>query len=482
MRDSAASSTCDRSAPPNAAAFGWRLRLSVAYEGVSAGESAMLKTPDDADLTEWPFLPGRPPRVVRAEGAWLITDDGRRILDAAGGAIVTNIGHGRTEVMDAIAQSGAASAYVVPNWRTPEREAMVERLRRDWLPKGLHHIHITSGGSEGVEAAVKIALLHFAGKGETGRVKVMARELSYHGATLSMAGLSGHLARKRGLEGFIQRHPVAPTPSQLRCPLGARHPDAGAYYVEATRAAIEAEGPSTIAALVVEPITGSSGGAIVPPDDYLPGVRALCDEFGILLIVDEVMTGFGRTGAKFGVDHWDLRPDLLVSGKGLAGGYAAITGVYATREVVAPIREAGLEVMFHTFGALPSACAAADKVLEILTRERLTERAAALGSRLSDQLHRRLGQHPNVADIRGRGLLQAVEIVRDRDTLEQFDPSERITSRIVGRGLDHGVFFYPGGTGAARDIIVFGPPLVSTEAEIDLMAEVLARAMGEVLG
>src|SRR5215472_16654467 len=142
--------------------------------------------------TDWPFLPSRAMRIVRGEGAWLIADDGRRILDAAGGAIVTNIGHGRAEVMEALARSGASSAFVVPTWKTPEREAMVERLRRDWLPEGLTHIHVTCGGSEGVESAVKIALQHFAAKGETQRVKVMSRALSHHGTTIAMAGLSGH--------------------------------------------------------------------------------------------------------------------------------------------------------------------------------------------------------------------------------------------------------------------------------------------------
>jgi adenosylmethionine-8-amino-7-oxononanoate aminotransferase len=310
----------------------------------------------------------------------------------------------------------------------------------------------------------------------------MSRELSYHGTTIAMAGLSGHLARKRGLEGFLQSFPSAPTPSPLRCPLGPHHPDAGRHYLAATRAAIEAEGPQTIAAFVSEPITGSSGGAIVPPDDYLPGLRALCDEFGILLIIDEVMTGFGRTGARFGVEHWGVRPDILVSGKGLGGGYGAICGVFATREVAAPIAEAGLDVMFHTFAALPSACAAADKVLEIMTREQLVARAAAMGEWLSARLHERLGQHPHVAEVRGKGLLQAIEIVRDRDSLAPFDATDRITQRIVGHGLNHGVFFYPGGTGAARDIICLGPPLISSEAELGQMAEVLARSVDEVLG
>ncbi|HEY5106423.1 MAG TPA: aminotransferase class III-fold pyridoxal phosphate-dependent enzyme [Caulobacteraceae bacterium] len=432
-------------------------------------------------LADWPFLPGRGPRIVDGDGAWLICDDKNRILDAAGGAIVANVGHGRQEVAQAIAKAAAGPSYVVPTWRTPQREALIERLRSNWVPAGLHNIHLTCGGSEAMEAAVKIALQHFAGAGDTARTKIIARETSYHGTTISMAAFSGHPGRKRGLEGFLPKFPYAPTPSPLHCPLGRHHPDAGAYYLEATRAVIEREDPRTVAALVIEAITGSSGGAIVPPADYLPGVRALCDEFGILLIVDEVMTGFGRTGARFACDHWNLTPDILVAGKGLAGGYAAITGVFATPRVAAPIAAAGYDVMFHTFAALPSACAAADAVLAIIEREDLIGRVNVLGPRLAARLQRLLGQHPHVAEVRGMGLLQAVEIVRDRDSLEPFDAAEKITTRIVAQGLKNGVFFYPGGTGAVRDIVCLGPAFTSSEAEIDQMADVLATSIGEVL-
>jgi adenosylmethionine-8-amino-7-oxononanoate aminotransferase len=443
------------------------------------GDTIWARTrPDD----DWPFLPGRAIRIVDGGGAWLVTDDGRRILDAAGGAICANVGHGRAEVAEAMSRASLGASYVVPTWRTPQREALVQRLREHWLPDELHHVHLTCGGSEAMEAAIKIALQHFAAKGETRRTRIMSRDLSYHGATISMSAFSGHAGRKRGLEGFLAKYPHAPTPWPLRCALGAHHPDAGRHYVDAPRAAIEAAGPDTIAAFAVEPITGSSGGAIVPPAGYLQGVRALCDEFGILLIVDEVMTGFGRTGKKFGCDHWGLKPDILVAGKGLAGGYAPVSGVYATPAVAEPIREAGYDVMFHTFAALPSACAAADAVLSIIQRENLIERAAVLGERLAARLNDLLGQHPNVAEIRGMGLLQAIEIVRDRDTLEPFAAADKITNRIAGRGLKNGVFVYGGGTGAVRDIICLGPPFICTEAEIDLMADVLAQSVREVLG
>ena len=373
----------------------------------------------------------------------------------------------------AAAIAAASSAFVVPTWRTPEREALVERLRASWLPAGLHHIHLTSGGSEGVEAAVKIALHHFAARGETARVMIMAREVSYHGTTIAMAGLSGHASRKRGLEGYLARHPTLPTPYPLRAP----HVD----QLAATRAAIEAEGPASIAALVVEPVTGSSGGAIVPPEGYLAGVRALCDEYGILMIIDEVMTGFGRLGAKFGCEHFAVRPDILVGGKGLAGGYAAICGVFATAEVAEPIAAADYSVMFHTFAALPSACAAADTVLAILEREALVERARVMGEKLKERLQERLGQHPHVAEIRGLGLLQAIEIVRDRESLEPFAEADKVTGRIVGKGLGRGVFFYPGGTGAVRDIICLGPPFTISEEEIGIMVDALAGSIDDVL-
>ncbi len=457
------------------------MRVRAQVQALPRSPGLNTKAPAADGLAGWPFHPARSPRIVDAEGAWLITDDGSRILDAAGGAIVANVGHGRAEVAEALAKASAGPSFVVPIWATPEREAMVERLRRNWLPAALSHIHVTSGGSEGVDAAVKIAVQHQAAKGETSRVKILARDLSYHGTTIAMAALSGHPFRKRGLETFLTRHPTIPTPYPLRSPLGRGSPDEGRRCLAATRRVIEAEGPETIAALLVEAITGSSGGAIVPPADYLPGIRALCDEYGILLIIDEVMTGFGRVGARFACEAFGVTPDILVAGKGLAGGYAAICGVFATPAVAEPIASAEFPVMFHTFAALPSACAAADTVLAIMEREGLVERSRLMGERLSRQLHARLGQHPNVAEIRGLGLLQAVEIVRDRDSLEPFAEAERITNRVIGKGLANGVFFYPGGTGAVRDIICFGPPYTVSEEEIDVMVEALARSIDQAV-
>ncbi len=428
----------------------------------------------------WPFTGRGTLRINRAEGVYLYSDSGQAILDAAGGAIVANIGHGRERVVARVAAATRDYTYVVPPWVTPSRAALVDALEAHWLPPELTRIHVTSGGSEAVESGVKLALQYHAALGAGERCLIIAREPSYHGTTLATAALSGHPARKRGLEGALQRYPVTAAPYPLRCPLGRDHPDMGAYYADALRTTLETAGPENVAALLAEPITGSSGGAIVPPDDYWPRVRAICDDYGILLILDEVMTGFGRTGRNFGYQHWDITPDILVSGKGLAGGYAPLGGVFATDAVASTIEDAGLNVMFHTFGAHPAACAAAAEVLTIMHEENLVERARIMGDELQQRLLETFRDHPHVADVRGRGLLQAIEIVRDRDSLEPYEESANITSRVVGAGLKKGVFFYGGGTGSVRDIVCMGPPFIIESAHIDTMVGVLREAVDQV--
>jgi adenosylmethionine-8-amino-7-oxononanoate aminotransferase len=431
----------------------------------------------------WPFTPN--PHnidIVGADGAYLINAAGQRILDAAGGAIVANVGHGRESVAQAVYQATKTTTYVVPPWLTPDRRRLVERLRTDWLPARFDHIHLTCGGSEGVETAMKIAIQHHAALGAPQRNKIIGRSVSYHGTTLATTAVGGHTARKKGLAHVLEFYPSVPTPYPLRCPLGPHHRDAGRYYVDALAKLIEVEGPGSIAAFLAEPINGSSGGAIVPPEDYWGGVRELCDSHGILLILDEVMTGFGRTGKPFGFQHWNIEPDIFVSGKGLAGGYAPITGVFATSAVADPIAAAGMNVMFHTFGAHPAACAAANEVLRLMTDEQLLQRVVTTGERLQRRLKEVLGNHPNVAEVRGRGLLQAIEIVKDRASLEPFDASANITNRLVGAALQRGVFFYGGGTGDIRDILCMGPPFIIGDTEIELMVRVLSESLDAVLG
>jgi len=429
------------------------------------------------------FVPGSPAApfaVERAEAAYLITPERRRILDAAGGAIVVNIGHGRREVAEVAAQALEHLTYVVPTFATEAKAGLVERLTERWLPEGLTRASFTSGGSESVEAALRLARLHHVCAGRPERWKIIGREFSYHGVTLAALAVGGHASRRKGYEPLLLDFPKAPSHYCLECSLGRTSEDCRGQAADKLEEVIVREGPDTVAAFIAEPVVGGAAGAVVPPDGYWPRVAEICRKYGVLLIADEVMCGFGRTGEKFAVNHWNITPDIMVGGKGLAGGYAPIGGVYATDEVMAPIAERGEDLMFYTFTAHPASCAVADKVLEIMEREDLVARARSTGELLSKRLAR-LAQHPNVAEVRGLGLMQAVEIVRDRDTLERFPAGARITRRIVAAGLSKGVFLYPAGSGAAQDIIMLGPPFIITEDDIDLLVHVLEESIDEAV-
>jgi adenosylmethionine-8-amino-7-oxononanoate aminotransferase len=429
------------------------------------------------------FVPGSPASpfaVERAEGAYLITPDGRRILDAAGGAIVVNIGHGRREVAELAAQALVHLTYVVPTFATEAKTRLVERLTERWLPEGLTRASFTSGGSESVEASLRLARLHHVCAGRPQRWKIIGREFSYHGVTLAALAVGGHTSRRRGYEPLLLDFPKVPSHYCLECSLGRTSDDCREQAADKLEEVILREGPDTVAAFIAEPVVGGAAGAVVPPDGYWSRVAEICRKYGVLLIADEVMCGFGRTGEKFALNHWGVTPDIMVGGKGLAGGYAPIGGVYATDEVLAPIAERGEDLMFYTFSAHPASCAIADKVLEIMEREDLVARAKSMGQLLSKRLAR-LANHPNVAEVRGLGLMQAVEIVRDRETLERFPVDAHITRRIVAAGLSKGVFLYPAGSGAAQDVIMLGPPFIITEEDIELLVTVLEESTDEAV-
>jgi adenosylmethionine-8-amino-7-oxononanoate aminotransferase len=292
--------------------------------------------------------------------------------------------------------------------------------------------------------------------------------------------VGGHAPRRKGYEPLLLDFPKIRSHYCLECSLGRTEQDCREEAADALEEAILREGPDTVAAFLAEPVVGSAAGAVVPPDDYWPRVAEICRKYDVLLIADEVMCGFGRTGAKFAVNHWSITPDIMVAGKGLAGGYAPIGGVYATDAVIAPIAERGEDLMFYTFTAHPASCAVADKVLEIMEREDLVARSRTMGEILRKRVAH-LEAHPHVAEVRGLGLMQAIELVSNKDTLERFPAEARMTRRVVAAGLRKGVFFYPGGSGIAQDVIMLGPPMIITEDDIDLLATVLEESIDEAV-
>ena len=428
----------------------------------------------------YPFIAragAKPLVIARTEGVYLIAADGRKILDAAGGAIVANIGHGRREVAEAFARASSEATYVVPPFATESRVRLVERLRERWLPAGINRAMFTSGGSESMDAAIRLARQHHVSAGRTGRWKVIGRDLSYHGATLATLAIGGHSKRRAGFEPWLASLPKAPACYCLRCPLGKKYPSCEIACATDLERIIAHEGAETIAAFVAEPVVGSTGGAVAPVAEYWPAIVDICRRHGILIIADEVMTGFGRTGKRFAVEHWGVAPDILVGGKGLTGGYAPMGGLFAREEVIEPIAASGDELMFFTYGGHPASCAAAEAVLDILERERLVERAAIMGAKLERALRERLGGHPHVADIRGRVLLLGVELVRDRATLDPFPLEAHATAKVVAAGLALGTFFYPGGCDPARDVITLGPPFILEDEHVAQIVDHLHQAI-----
>jgi adenosylmethionine-8-amino-7-oxononanoate aminotransferase len=406
------------------------------------------------------FVPGAQtgPTIVGGAGAYLHTADGRRILDGAGGAIVGNIGWGRSEVADAVHGAMRDGAYVIPLWPTPSRLALRDRLVDRWLPDGFTQVFFTSGGSESTDSALRLARAYQVGKGRSERWKVVGRHPSYHGMTLGTMAAASHSGRQAGYEPLLLPFPKVPWNDP-----------------EAVVKVFEQEDPATIAGFIAEPITGASGACLVASDDYWSVVSQLCREHDILLIADEVMTGFGRTGKRWGHENFPFTPDVIVGGKGLGGGYVPM-GAVATRAGVAEVlRNAGF--MFFTFTGTDSMCAGADMVLQILERESLVERAAVMGELLHRRLHEELDDHPNVIEVRGRGLFAGVELVRDRDSGTQFPAETHLNAMVVGQALQRDVWIYPAGSGPVRDGVMLGPPFVIEEADIDRLVGVLRESI-----
>jgi adenosylmethionine-8-amino-7-oxononanoate aminotransferase len=419
-----------------------------------------MTTPPLRDDDRYAFIPrvATGPTIVGGDGCTLHAAGGRRILDAAGGAIVGNIGWGRHEVAAAGAGAMRDGAYVIPLWPTPNRLALRDRLVERWLPRRFTQVFFTSGGSESTDSALRLARAYQVGKGRPGRWKVVGRHPSYHGMTLGTMAAASHSGRQAGYEPLLLPFPKVPWND-----------------ADAVVKVIEQEDPDTIAGFIAEPITGASGACLVASDEYWSVVTEVCREHDILLIADEVMTGFGRTGRTWGHEHFPFEPDVIVGGKGLGGGYVPM-GAVATRDDVADVLR-GTSFMFFTFTGVDPMCAGADAVLRILEDEALVARAAAMGERLHRRLHDELDDHPHVMEIRGRGLFAGIELVRDRDGAVQFPIDTHLASMVVMEALQRDVWVYPAGSGPVRDGIMLGPPFVITDDEIETIVAVLHEAI-----
>jgi adenosylmethionine-8-amino-7-oxononanoate aminotransferase len=427
-----------------------------------------------------------PPVAVRAEGSTIWDASGRSYLDAAGGAIVVNVGHGRRSVAEAMAGQAGRIAYAHGSAFISEAlEAYASELGPH-LPLDDPAIYPVSGGSEAIETALKLARAYHLARGEADRLVVFSRWGSYHGNTIGALDLSGRKPLRRPYEGWLGRfrHLSAAYPYRAGDP-GANALETAQELAAELERAIEAAGPGTVAAFVGEPIAGATLAAAVPPDGYWPAIAEVCRRHGVLLIADEVMTGFGRTGRWFGLDHWGVRPDLLVAAKGASSGYWPFGFVAASGTIHDVVTAPGAGFVHgFTYSHHAVGAAVAREVLRILETESLVEASAAKGKRLRELLDERLADHPNVGEIRGRGLMIGVELVSDRATREPFPRSHGLTEAILRAARADGLLLYSG-TGLANgvdgDSILVGPPFVVTDDELERIAAGLAAALAAAL-
>jgi adenosylmethionine-8-amino-7-oxononanoate aminotransferase len=423
------------------------------------------------------------PTAVHAEGVWIEDAEGKRYLDGAGGAVVVGVGHGDPALIAAAEAQLHKTQYVHGTMFTTEALETYADDVATVLPLDDARIYPVSGGSEAVETALKLARSYHLAKGQQGRQTIIARRSSYHGNTLGALDATGKEPMRKPYTPWLGRFLHAPAAYEYRCE-NPTHPEGcGTWQAAELQRMIESYGPETVAAFIAEPVVGATLGAAVPSDDYWPKVVEVCRRYGILVIADEVMTGFGRTGRWFGLDHWDIRPDIVTAGKGTTSGYVPFGFAAASGEVFDTVAEKGF-VHGFTWSHQGLGAAVAGATLRRLREGALVERSRDLGDRLKSQLAGALEDVPIVGDVRGLGMMIGVELVRDRETKEPFPRQQQVTERVATAARDAGLLLYPStghADGTNGDLVMIGAPFILSDEEAGLLVERTAGAIRSVL-
>ncbi|UUP18566.1 aspartate aminotransferase family protein [Nitratireductor thuwali] len=429
------------------------------------------------------------PVAAGGSGIELFDTEGRAYIDASGGAAVSCLGHGHPDVIEALRRQAETLAYAHTSFFTSEpAERLADRLIAS-APEGISHAYFVSGGSEANEAAIKMARQYFVEKGQPQRRNIIARRQSYHGNTLGTLAAGGNEWRRAPFAPLlIGTHHISPC-------YAYRHREEGesdAAYGQ--RAAQELEdkilelGPDTVMAFMAEPVVGATAGAVPAVEGYFRRIREICDRHGVLLILDEVMCGMGRTGTMFACEQDGVRPDIVTIAKGLGGGYQPIGAALLSRDIFDAFAEgSGLFQHGHTYICHPMACAAALAVQEVIARDGLLRNVREVGAHLRERLEARFGNHAHIGDIRGRGMFLGLELVTDRSTKATFEPDAKLHARVKKEAMARGLMVYPaGGTvdGVRGDHILIAPPFIlgrpAAEAIVERLGEALDAAVAQV--
>ncbi|WP_420996763.1 aspartate aminotransferase family protein [Cupriavidus sp. 30B13] len=426
------------------------------------------------------------PVAVAGRGIELIDSNGKHYLDASGGAAVSCLGHGHPRVIEAIKRQVDTIAYAHTSFFTTEvSEELAGTLARS-APGDLDHVYFVSGGSEAVEAALKLARQYFVETGQPARRHFIARRQSYHGNTLGALAIGGNAWRREPfLPLLVPAHHVSPCYAYRDQHAGETDRQYAQRLAGELEAKILALGPDSVAAFVAETVVGATAGAVPPVADYLRRIRAVCDKYGVLLILDEVMAGMGRTGHLFACAEDGVVPDIVTIAKGLGAGYQPIGAMLSTRRIYgAIVGGSGFFQHGHTYIGHATACAAALAVQRTIAEENLLANVLARGEQLRAGLRAALGGHPNVGDIRGRGLFVGVEFVADRASKATLAPALKTHARLKSAAMQNGLLVYPmGGTvdGVHGDHVLFAPPFICTAQDIDRIVARFADSVAAVL-
>ncbi|UEP38191.1 aspartate aminotransferase family protein [Burkholderia ambifaria] len=426
------------------------------------------------------------PVAVAGDGIEIIDSTGKRYIDACGGAAVSCLGHSNQRVIDAIKRQVQQLPYAHTSFFTTDvAEELADRLV-DAAPAGLEHVYFVSGGSEAIEAALKLARQYFVEKGELQRRHFIARRQSYHGNTLGALAIGGNAWRREPfLPLLIEAHHVSPCYAYRDQHAGETDEAYAQRLADELEQKIVELGAENVAAFVAETVVGATAGAVPPVQTYLKKIRAVCDKYGVLMILDEIMSGMGRTGYLFACDEDGVTPDLLTIAKGLGAGYQPIGATLVSDRIYRTIVDgSGFFQHGHTYLGHATACAAALEVQRVIAEEKLLDNVKARGEQLRASLRAHYGAHPHVGDVRGRGLFVGVELVRDRDSKATFDPALKLHAAVKREAMQRGLMVYPmGGTidGVNGDHILVAPPFVCTAQQIDTIVERLSGAIDAAL-
>lgn len=422
------------------------------------------------------------PTAVRGEGCYIYDIAGRAYLDGSGGAAVSCLGHSDADVRSAIHEQLDRLAFAHTGFFTSQAAEGLADLLAANAPEGIEKVYLLSGGSESVEAALKLARQYFLETGEPGRHRVIARRQSYHGNTLGALAAGGNAWRREKYAPLlVETSHIAPCYEYREREEGESTHDYGQRAANELEAEIERLGPETVMAFIAEPVVGATAGAVPPVEGYFRRIREICDRYGVLLILDEVMCGMGRTGTLFASEQDGIAPDIVTIAKGLGAGYMPIGAMLCTGAIYNAIAAgSGSFLHGHTYHGHPLAAAAGQAVLRKILERNLLTQVRDKGETLAAALQAAFGQHPHVGDIRGRGLFRGLELVEDRSTKAPFDPARKIHARIKSAAMEEGLICYPaGGTvdGRRGDHVLLAPPYIITDDEIGELVDRLGRAL-----